>query len=203
MQFTVSSSFFPAEGKVKASCGHTTAVGRCVPGVLHSSKVNPLQSKPQPPEGNGQIPAGKRWDFPQWLSVPCQKYPSLPCRGWRWLPRAPWSWSHCPGRYQKWGPPGMALGMGPPFPHGDAPQLPPAQALFWAPEDAARVHHPLKPDWERSQMKAKACRLAFNHGYAWRLVFPKHPCYSNTPLIITAIGSQQLNPTGTTDIWCL
>jgi len=43
-----------------------------------------------------------------------------------------WGGAGC-GDHGEW-----PLGMCPPCPHGDAPWLPPAQALFWAPEDAAR-----------------------------------------------------------------
>lgn len=54
MQFSVSSILFPSKGKAKVCCGHATTVQRCFAGVFHREEVNPLQSKPQPAESNGQ-----------------------------------------------------------------------------------------------------------------------------------------------------
>lgn len=46
--------FLSPQEKVKVSCGHTTTFQKCFAGVLHKAEVNPLQSKTQPAESNGQ-----------------------------------------------------------------------------------------------------------------------------------------------------
>lgn len=186
MQFSVSSSFSPPREKKRLAVGTPPQSGDallvCYTGkkwTLCSPNLSPLRAMDKSLQDNVRISLS---------GFLCQKCPSSSCRGWRWLPRALWSWSHCPGRCWEQRPQGMALEMGLPFPYGDGPRLPPAQALLWATEDVARVWHPVIPDLERNQMKARACGLAFNHGYASCLVFPKHLCYSNTLLSITAIG---------------